>query len=265
MSTSLSAPPWLLEVIDAARASLGYSVADDCFAAAELERLLWEAMLEGRLAGAGELCGMLRGRRVLVAGAASSLPADLEAAEGLRVDVVVAADGAAGPLLEFYGRVDIVVGDLDGGLSAVLRAAEEGAVVVVHAHGDNVPLIRLAVPMLERVAGTHQCPGRRSPAALPPIGFTDGDKAVALAVLCGAGEILLAGMDFDAPVGPWSKPWLEAATPPWPEKRRKLGIARRIVELLLAAHQPRRRSHPHIPAHAREPGSLEAARARPRG
>ncbi len=215
-------------------------MADDCFAAAELERLLWDAMLEGRLAGAGELCGMLQGRRVLVAGAASSLPADLEAAEGLHVDVIVAADGAAGPLLELYGRVDIVVGDLDGGLSTVLRAAEEGATVVVHAHGDNVPLLRLAVPMLGRVAGTHQCPGRRSTIMLPPIGFTDGDKAVALAVLCGAGEILLAGMDFDAPVGPWSKPWLKAGTQPWPEKRRKLGIARLIVETLLALH----RSHP---------------------
>ena len=67
---------------------------------------------------------------------------------------------------------------------------------------------------------------------LPLLGFTDGDKAVGLALGCGARRLVLAGMEFGGATGWWSKPWLSRSTRPWREKRVKLRFAERIVELL---------------------------------
>ncbi len=148
-----------------------------------------------------ELLQLIRNKRVLVCGAANSIIEDLKRAEelGYLKDTIIAADGATSAVLAFR-RPDVIVTDLDGYVPDQLRAWKEGAWMVVHAHGDNIELLRTYVPQLkERVIGTTQ---------LKPFGklfnfggFTDGDRAAFLAHELGARLIYLAGMDPDAEVG----------------------------------------------------------------
>jgi 2-amino-4-hydroxy-6-hydroxymethyldihydropteridine diphosphokinase len=93
---------------------------------------------------------------------------------------------------------DLVVTDLDGDVENDLLANEMGAVLVVHAPGDNIPQLRSYVPMIKgRIVLTTQS----SP--IGPVrdfgGFTDGDRALALAAHFGARGIRLIGFDLRHP------------------------------------------------------------------
>jgi len=95
----------------------------------------------------------------------------------------------------------------------------EGTVIVVHAHGDNVPLLCHWVPQFRGpVVGTTQ--GRPLPHVHNFGGFTDGDRAVFAAQSLGAASIALLGFDLDD-------------TRVDPIKRAKLAWARRLLELVL--------------------------------
>ena len=82
-------------------------------------------------------------------------------------------------VLNYDGRIDVHVTDLDEGFKALCDAADRAKVVVVHAHGDNLELIKEYVPSLGKVVGTTQY--------LPFDkiynfgGFTDGDRAAIIA------------------------------------------------------------------------------------
>jgi hypothetical protein len=109
---------------------------------------------------------------------------------------VFAADAAA-EVLDVYGiRPDVVFTDLDGATDRLLELNESGTIVVVHAHGDNMPLLRHWVPRFKGavVATTQSTP-------LPHIynfgGFSDGDRAVFAADELGARHITLIGFDLD--------------------------------------------------------------------
>jgi uncharacterized Rossmann fold enzyme len=138
-----------------------------------------------------------RGQRVAIAGAAPSLPDELDRVRG--ADLVVAASDAATVCREHDVPVDCMVTDLDewGDVARALTA--ERTPVAVHAHGDNQPAVREVVPglALEEVLPTTQA----APAG--PVyntgGFTDGDRAAFLADHCGAAELVFVGWDFDDP------------------------------------------------------------------
>ena len=135
------------------------------------------------------------GQTVAIAGAADSLESDL----GLvtEADAVFAASTAMNRLAAAEIAVDCVVTDLDKHADAVVSATESGLPAVVHAHGDNIPVIRDAVPAMQhaRVVPTTQA----APAG--PVrnfgGFTDGDRAAFLAVALGADRLLFPGWEFD--------------------------------------------------------------------
>jgi uncharacterized Rossmann fold enzyme len=117
--------------------------------------------------------------------------------------VKIAADGAVQFLLENKIKPDIVVTDLDGKPSALQDADKRGAIMVVHAHGDNIDMIKKIVPKLNKVIGTTQ---------VMPLGnvynfggFTDGDRSVFLAEEFGAKKIVLVGMDLGSGIGKYSK------------------------------------------------------------
>ena len=121
--------------------------------------------------------------------------------------VLVSADGATTALIEERIAPDIIATDLDGNLDDIMLANVKGANVVIHAHGDNMDKIASLTPFFTSILGTTQA---------QPIGnlynfggFTDGDRALFLAVALGASEIILAGMDFGDIVTKYSRPKLE--------------------------------------------------------
>ena len=125
----------------------------------------------------------------------------------LRDYVLVAADGATTALIEERLSPDIVATDLDGNIDDILLANIRGATIAIHAHGDNIDKIASLTSFFNNVLGTTQA---------QPVGnlynfggFTDGDRAMFLAVALGASEMTLAGMDFGDIVTRYSRPNIE--------------------------------------------------------
>jgi len=132
------------------------------------------------------------GNEVTVCGNAPCLKKELAGVQG----VVFAADAAAEVLEDAGIRPDAVFTDLDGATDRLIEMNREGTIVVVHAHGDNIPLLKHWVPRFPgKIVGTTQA------APLPHVhnfgGFTDGDRAAFAAHELGASRITLAGFDLD--------------------------------------------------------------------
>lgn len=172
------------------RAEFGYSTEKDQEAATMLSGMIKRKALEPKV-----LQKKIAGKGVLVLGAGPSL-----AKEGIKIIkknktfVKIAADGAVQALLENKIKPDIVVTDLDGDSASLQKAAKSGAVMVVHAHGDNTDMLKKLVPKFKKVLGTTQ---------VMPVenvynfgGFTDGDRCVFMAEEFGAKKIVMVGMDF---------------------------------------------------------------------
>jgi 2-amino-4-hydroxy-6-hydroxymethyldihydropteridine diphosphokinase len=138
------------------------------------------------------LASLTEGNEVTVCGNAPCLKDDLEKITG----IVFAADAAA-EVLDSHGiRPDAIFTDLDGATDRFIELNNEGTIIVVHAHGDNIPLLQHWIPRFNgKVVGTTQA------APLPHIynfgGFTDGDRAVFAADELGASHITFAGFDLD--------------------------------------------------------------------
>lgn len=205
---------WEPYYIDILR-DFGYSRAKDEQAAEVLAKLLEgkeKALLES-------FSSLLSGKEVFVFGGAG--PVDISGISEDREAVRIAADGATSYLLE-RGRVpDIIVTDMDGHVPDQLEASRRGAVVVIHAHGDNIPALEKWVPRFEgSVIGTTQAKPLETIHNFG--GFTDGDRAVFLAKHFGAVKVRLFGFDFET-VG--KKDGMDAEV-----KLRKLSWARKLLE-----------------------------------
>jgi hypothetical protein len=177
----------------------------------EAARLLASLMTRDNLLS---LAALTCDNEVTVCGNAPCLKNELGKIRG----IVFAAD-AASDVLDAHGiRPDAVFTDLDGATDRLIGLNEEGTIVVVHAHGDNMPLLRHWVPRFKGpvVATTQSAP-------LPGVhnfgGFTDGDRAVFAADELGAASVTLAGFDLD-----------DANVEPM--KRGKLMWARKLLALI---------------------------------
>ena len=154
---------------------------------------------------------------VAIAGGARTLDEELDVAAA--ADVVFAASTAADVLDRADVRVDLLVTDLDKNPETAVTMTREGRPTAVHAHGDNVDLLRRVVPRMD-------CTNVLATTQVEPIdsvynfgGFTDGDRAAFLADHLGAEELVFPGWDFDDPtVGE--------------EKRDKLEWAKRLLAVL---------------------------------
>ena len=138
--------------------------------------------------------GTIRGRPATVCGNGPNLAAELGRIRG----TVIAADGAANRLYVAGIQPDAIVTDLDGATDAFITMNGAGTILVVHAHGDNMPLLRSWVPRFPGpLVGTTQSRpfGRIHNFG----GFTDGDRAVFLAHAIGASGVTLAGFELDDP------------------------------------------------------------------
>ncbi|NYT05260.1 MAG: DUF115 domain-containing protein [Methanomicrobiales archaeon] len=153
------------------------------------------ALLLARLAPRDDhalLAAFCRDRAVTVCGNAPCLAGELSLISG----TVFAADAAADLLYGHGIRPDAVFTDLDGATDRFSLMNREGTIMVVHAHGDNMRLLRTWVPRFEGpfVATTQARP-------LPGVhnfgGFTDGDRAVFAAHALGAASVRIVGFDLD--------------------------------------------------------------------
>ena len=155
-----------------------------------------------------------RDNMVTVAGNAPGLDNEMEKREGR----LWAADAAAERFTRRGIRPDAVFTDLDGATEDFLTMNERGTVMVVHAHGDNMPLLRHWVPRF-----TGPLVGTTQSRPFSPVynfgGFTDGDRAVFAAHALGARKVRIIGFDLDDPQAD-------------PVKRGKLFWARELLRLL---------------------------------
>ncbi len=165
----------------------GWSREKDEEAAMQLSRLL-----AGKASNLSTLKNKLEGKDVLVCGNALTLSNDLDRITTERY-LIIAADGATSALLEKGIVPDMIVTDLDGYIPDEIEANRKGALMIVHAHGDNMKRLE-AVRDMENVIGTTQA------APLANVynfgGLSDGDRCVFLAHSFGARSIKLAGFDF---------------------------------------------------------------------
>jgi Uncharacterized Rossmann fold enzyme len=152
----------------------------------------------------------INGKTVFVCGNAPSLEKELlfcleKETKDEQKAIFIAADGAASVLLKHKQMPDIIVTDLDGKHSGdvdkEIEAAELGAVLLIHAHGDNSEKLQKYLPPLtkkireQKVIPTCQC---RPPDYLYNFGgFTDGDRCVFLAEAFDAEKIILLGFNFE--------------------------------------------------------------------
>ncbi|MCI4349545.1 MAG: DUF115 domain-containing protein [Thermoplasmata archaeon] len=180
------------------QAEFGYPYEREVAAARLLRALLRPADLGAPI---DRIAQRLRGRTSIIVGLAEgagappiwSLPASSSA------PAVIAADGATEPCLSAGIVPDVIVTDLDGPVASEVAANARGALVVVHAHGDNQPALERWVPEFSgELAGSWAGPPEDG--LLDVGGFTDGDRAAYLADACGASRILLWGFEF-APAG----------------------------------------------------------------
>ena len=146
------------------------------------------------------LSEMLRDKTVYIFGAGPSLEQEIQV-ENFQKEydgIHIAADGATSALVKNGIIPDIIVTDLDGKVMDQVKANEKGAIVVLHAHGDNIETIKKWTPKFtQKVLGTTQA---------KPIGtiqnfggFTDGDRAVHLAAQFKAKKIILVAFNFEEP------------------------------------------------------------------
>lgn len=142
------------------------------------------------------------GRTVFVIGAGPSLSASVKTIKKFRDVTNIVADGATKALIENGIRPDIVVTDLDGSLEYLKKAARLNSTMVVHAHGDNIGRLPLAL-LFRGCIGTTE--GKPFGKIRNFGGFTDGDRCVFLASYFGAKQIVLFGMDLGRKVGSYSK------------------------------------------------------------
>jgi len=168
---------------------------------------------------------------VIIFGAGPSLKRnilDLKSAD-INHFTLICADGAVTALLEEKLIPDIVVTDLDGKIEDIINSNENGAIIIVHAHGNNMEYIKRYVPILENILGTTQSVPLKNVYNFG--GFTDGDRCLFIAVELGAKNIILAGMDFGKIVTRYSRPDIEESEGPADHvKEKKLEYAKKLVE-----------------------------------
>ena len=163
------------------------------------------------------LTDTISGSDIIVAGNAPSLPDDIKKTD-FEGKIVIAADASARVMKKGGVIPNIVFTDLDGLDDDVLEMNEAGTILAVHAHGDNMPLVKSWVPKMKGpVVGTTQSTPLENVYNFG--GFSDGDRGVFAAYELGAKSVSLIGFDLD-----------DKSVDP--VKHGKLMIARKLLHLL---------------------------------
>jgi|Deesub1362A_J573_1020465.scaffolds.fasta_scaffold00005_13 hypothetical protein len=163
---------------------------------------------------------LIRGKITNIFGAGPSL----EKIKSFPSSPIIAADGATSYLLEKKVIPDIIVTDLDGEISDLMKANELGSILFIHAHGDNITSIRKHAEKFKNCIPTTQATPLEGVYNFG--GFTDGDRAVFIADHFRAKKIVLYAMDFGKEIGRYS-------FTKYPEmKIKKLNWAKKLISYL---------------------------------
>ena len=146
---------------------------------------------------------------------------------------IIAADGAIDALAKAAIFPQVLVSDLDSASEEMLVAQSKQRVLFIHAHGDNLDLIRLLVPKLgDKIFGTTQV---KSTELVKNFGgLTDGDRSCYLASAFNPRTIVLAGMDFGSREGEYSKSRGDPIRQSQDARKIKLDIGLKSLEFLIA-------------------------------
>jgi hypothetical protein len=170
---------------------MGYDPDQDAHSARILSDMLFDIK---RSASLKTLFELIKDNDVLVCGNAPCLGEDLLKIEPYEY-CIIAADGATAVLMNAGIVPHIIVTDLDGDIEAQIEANRQGAVMVVHAHGDNFHAINSVVPQLGNIIGSTQAQPLENVFNFG--GFTDGDRCVFLAKEFQTSGIIMIGFDFN--------------------------------------------------------------------
>ncbi|MBE0522928.1 MAG: DUF115 domain-containing protein [Methanosarcinales archaeon] len=208
--------PIYLEIIR----DMGYDRVKDEYSARKLSDML-SGMAPSGIVSLDSLQALIKAKDVLICGNASTLKAELNDIDLINY-FIIAADGATEVLIKKGVVPDIIVTDLDGDIETEIEASRKGAIMVVHAHGDNIHVIGQVLPGLYNIIGSTQV------APLENVynfgGFTDGDRCVFLARSFCASSITMIGFDFDD---------INVSA----IKKKKLGWARKLIDIAMEKKQ----------------------------
>ncbi|UXM85351.1 6-hydroxymethylpterin diphosphokinase MptE-like protein [Methanococcus aeolicus] len=181
---------------------------------------------------------IIKNKIVYIFGAGPSLKKHIKSYKNIinsekeKDNIIISADGATKALLEENIIPNIIVSDLDGDLTSIIESNNNGSIVVVHAHGDNVEAIKKYAPQLKNIVGSSQFP-EEIENLINYGGFTDGDRCCFLAEHFNAKELILCGMDFGEYTTKYSRPNLkEDIEKADPIKIKKLQYAEKLINWL---------------------------------
>jgi hypothetical protein len=186
---------------------LGFKRCDDDKATSIISKLVRNK----NLATVSELAELIYGKHVYIFGAGKSLEEKVKNGTLHQIDsfcddestAIIAVDGATSALLKNNIMPDIIMTDLDGNVDDQIAANEQGAIVVIHAHGHNMAAMK---KYMSRFTGKIFATTQSTPIKNVHnfCGFTDGDRAVFMAEYFMARCVKLIGFDFSGEASEFS-------------------------------------------------------------
>ena len=160
----------------------------------------------------GDISDHVKDRDLVIVGAGINSFTDIPESD------LLAADGALRACLERGTIPEFIVTDLDGYISDLIWASEHGSKVIVHSHGDNLAALYKYSSYIRPICVTSTYPSTGTSCWG---GFTDGDRALMMALSLGCKSVQLIGFDFSK-IGDYSGKYS-------PRKLEKLAWAEKIV------------------------------------
>ncbi|MCS3901080.1 6-hydroxymethylpterin diphosphokinase MptE-like protein [Methanococcus voltae] len=205
---------WYHKIMD----DLGFNKHNDLKTTELLNNLLKEHPKKSNL---NDLKNLIENKEVYVFGAGPSINKHIEKFKKLQKNnpnninknnnyVIISADGTTKALLEENIYPDVIITDLDGHMDEIIQSSNNGAIIIVHAHGDNEENVIMYVNQLSNIIGSSQVPDVSNfENILNYGGFTDGDRCIFLANEFKPSKIVLCGMDFGDKITNYSRPNLK--------------------------------------------------------
>ncbi|MFW9778978.1 MAG: 6-hydroxymethylpterin diphosphokinase MptE-like protein [Candidatus Heimdallarchaeota archaeon] len=220
---------------------LGLDLQSDLYCAHQLEEILLKHASNREKTISDKLIAILQ-YPIIIAGAGPSLERDFELlmiTKGLRKFWLISADGATSLLKKKSLVPQVVLTDLDGDPAAIEWAMKNGSIILIHAHGDNIHLVKSFCEVYGPEFSNYFVWGTTQtyPERLWNFGgFTDGDRAICLAMHFQSPLIALIGFDFGNQIGKYSiyNSPLQKSTS---HKIRKFEVALRIISSSYSNHK----------------------------